>query len=184
MPSRRGVTFQPFEICAQIRGALITDVAIFLQAFLDDALQILGERRVDLQRRHRIAVQYGVEDQRGGFALKGQATGRELVQNRTSGKNIASGIDLVAAGLLRGNVGDGADGGSRTGEIFGGSEAGGFAVAGRCGVLFGKFGQAKIENLEQAQIIQKQIGGFDVAMNDALAMSCVEAIRHLNGDIQ
>jgi len=48
----------------------------------------------------------------------------------------------------------------------------------------GGFGEAKVENFDLAAIGDKDVGGLDVAMNDAFGVSCVERIGDLRGEIE
>ena len=47
-----------------------------------------------------------------------------------------------------------------------------------------EFGQAEIENFCRAAIDQKNVGGLDVAMNDAFDVGGFEAVGDLNADLQ
>ena len=44
------------------------------------------------------------------------------------------------------------------------------------------FRQAKVENLYASSLRDENVGGFDVTMNDAFAVSCIESIGDLDGN--
>ena len=66
---RRLVTCQPLEIGAKLRGALIPEVTILLQALADDPIEPGRDRARGVWR----AIQNGVEHDSGVAPLKGCA---------------------------------------------------------------------------------------------------------------
>src|SRR5580658_8699293 len=48
----------------------------------------------------------------------------------------------------------------------------------------GDFGKAKIENLGVAAFGDEDVGGLDVAVNDALGVGGIEGIRYFDGEIE
>src|SRR6202034_947784 len=53
---------------------------------------------------------------------------------------------------------------------------------GQC--LYASLGQAKIENLDLSRGRHKDIGRFDVAMNDAFLVSGIQSLGDLNADVE
>ena len=66
----------------------------------------------------RIGIQYGLEDQRRSFASEGQRSRCHFVQNRAERKQVGAGIQLLALGLLRRHVSDGAERRTGAGEMI------------------------------------------------------------------
>ena len=117
-----------------------------------------------------------------------------------SGKvQVCASIHQLTTGLFRRHVGDCAQGRARAGEVVMinrgrrrilGWESGRLAllagtaplnICGRDARAPSQFRQAEIQNLCLASRGDKDIRRLDVAMSDALAVSCVQPIGNLNG---
>ena len=61
-------------------------------------------------------VQDSFEDDGCGVAAERCGAGGHLIQHSTKGEQVGARIEFLALGLLRGHVGDSADGGAGTGE--------------------------------------------------------------------
>ena len=48
----------------------------------------------------------------------------------------------------------------------------------------GHFGQVEVENFGVAALDDENVGGLDVAVNDAFAVRGIQRVGHLNGEIQ
>src|SRR5579872_1070112 len=115
------------------------------------------------------------------MAAKGQDAGRHFVEHSAKREEIGAGIKFFAARLLRRHVGHGSDGGAGTGEQFLGSADGGGTSRGFGGALSGRqLSQAEIENLGLAAFSDEDVGGLDVAMDDALGVGGIESVGDLN----
>jgi hypothetical protein len=91
----------------------------------------------------------------------------------------------LGAGLFGRHVGDGAESGTRTGEVLvidGGSRRVGRSSLGGRTSRGRDFGQTEIENLGVSALGDKNVGGLDVAMDDALGVRGVEAVCNVNAD--
>src|ERR1700688_816816 len=66
----------------KIGGALVAQVAIFLQRFVDDALQVCGHVGIETKGWGRRGIQNGFEDLGGAATAKRQCTRRHLVKYR------------------------------------------------------------------------------------------------------
>ena len=95
-----GVALEAGEVGSQIGGALIAQGAIFLQGFVDDALQIGGHVGIEAHRRDGGCVENGFEDLGGTAAVKGERAGRHLVENDAEGEEIGAGVEIFGARLL------------------------------------------------------------------------------------
>ena len=130
--------------------------------------------------RFRIAV----EDDSLVSPRNGIVPGRHLIQHRTEGEQIGARIQLFRAHLLRRHVGDGAHRRARTGQML---------LVDRCRRRVGRcdsgwtnwrrrhLRQSEIENLGVPALGDENVGGLDVAMNDALGVRGVERVGNLNG---
>ncbi len=87
--------------------------------------------------------------------------------------------------MFRRHIGDGAESmalagdefcGGITTQVIGGGGDFGLAASGN-----ENLGQAEIQNLGVTAFGDKNVGGLDVAMNDALSVSSVESIGNFNG---
>ena len=82
--ARIRVALQPLEVSADIGSVLVAQVAVLLQGLLDDLFQLGGDLRVQAHRRHRGAVQDGLEDHRRGIATERHDAGSHLVEIPTT----------------------------------------------------------------------------------------------------
>src|SRR5262249_30349912 len=127
-----------------------------------------------------------IEDSARTFAAKGQRTGGHFVQNNTEGEEITASVKRLAEHLLGRHVGDSAKCAAGTSELVGvdthRGECNGDARPGWSLLCY--FGEAEVEDFGVAATGNEDVGGLDVAVNDALGMSCVEGIGHFDGDIQ
>jgi hypothetical protein len=104
-----------------------------------------------------------------------------IVKDHAEGKEIAAGVYLFATDLFRGHVGDNAECGAGTGEIFGADADRGRGVGFCVGTgEGGNFGEAEVENFGIATFGDENVGGLDVAVDDALGMSGIESVGDLD----
>ncbi len=130
-------------------------------------------------------MQNGVEDKRGGFAVKGQRPRRHLIKQRTEGEQVGAGVEFLALGLLRRHVRDGSERGAGAGQV--GIFKGAGLCAGRSNAAGGAgcdddLRQAEIHHFGMTALGHEDVGGFDVAMDDAFSMGCVEGVGDLDGE--
>jgi hypothetical protein len=124
-------------------------------------------------------VDFGFEDfgkcVGDGFAIEEFLAGEEFENNDAEGPNVGAAVDGLAGGLFWGHVG----GGAQDESGFGGAE-GKRAV---CFVgAFDGLGEAEIENFDLATGSEKDVGGLEVSMDDALVVSGFEGFGDLDGD--
>ncbi len=77
-----------------------------------------GEIGIEADGRVGSAIEDGFEDEAGGVAAEGQSAGGHFVEDHAEGKEIAASVEVFAAGLFGGHVGDGAERGAGAGEML------------------------------------------------------------------
>ena len=177
--ARIGVAFQTLEIRTHFGRCLIAQCAVLLQCFSDQACKL---RRNTIQPRG-LTVQDGVEDHGSGGAGERLRAGRHLIQRDAEGKQIRARVHRLAASLLRGHVSHGAERDAWTGEMV---------LAALLGRQFGKshgllrpyLRETEVENLRLAPARNKDIGGLDVAMNNALLVRGIERVGDFRRETQ
>ena len=126
-------------------------------------------------------MQDGVEDDSRSAARKCLPACRHFVKDDTEREQVGAGVKFFAAGLLGRHVGDRAHRAPRTGERFPGGQRG-----------FMRTLVAPLENLANPKsrifacplLGDEDIGGLDVAMDDAFRMRRIQSIGNLNGQIE
>src|SRR5208282_6771362 len=99
----------------------------------------------------------------GRVTAERHRAGGHLIEHGAKAEQVRTGVEILAARLLRRHVGDGTDGRSRAGEERsvhggGGTDGGG----GREGRIEGALGQSEIENLGLVATGHENVRGFDV----------------------
>ena len=147
-----------FEIKTQIGGVLIAQIAFRLETFRDDSFQ-LG-RRLNAQ----------------SDGLRRARTLDHFVEHQAEAPDVGAVVHFLAARLLRCHVG----GCSHHDALPGAGHRGHVGL--ECGRSH--LGQAEIEHLHAVARGDEDIGGFDVAVDDARAVRRVERVGHLDAHIQ
>ena len=98
--------FEALQIGAHFRGGLIAEVAILIESFLEDFLELFGYFRIEAYGRNRRAVHDGVKDDSGSVAAKGQLPGGHFVEYDAKGKEIGARVQFLAANLFGRHVSD------------------------------------------------------------------------------
>ena len=97
---------------------LITQVAILLQSFIDDAFEFNGNFRIQAHRGGRRLVQDRVKNVARTFSAERHRARYHLIENRAEREEIGARVQLLAAHLLRRHVSHRAQRGSRTGQVL------------------------------------------------------------------
>ena len=130
-------------------------------------------------------VENGGENDAEAFAAKRKRAGGHLVEHRAKREEVGARIESFGADLLGRHVGDGAKSRAGTGEVVWLKQDAGQSIAGfeaHLGTIRGRdFGQAEIENLGVAAFGDEDVGGFDVAMDDAFCVGGVECVGDFRG---
>ncbi|HTF25681.1 MAG TPA: hypothetical protein VK937_17490 [Candidatus Limnocylindria bacterium] len=108
-----------------------------------------------------------------------------FIEHGSEAEKIGPRIQLFAAGLFGGHIRNRTHGHTRAGERFFGSYSlkrsnrgsGNFAVR-------GQLRQTKIHQLCLPAVGDENVGGLNVAMNDAFLVRGIEGVRDLNRDVQ
>ena len=179
---------QAFEVCAHIGGALITQVAVFFDGLVDDALEFRRELGVQPDWCDRDFVEDCIENCRRRGSLKRQVAGTHFVEHHAEGEKIGARIEFFAQRLLRAHVRHRAQRSARRSELLGSDSGGGSRGGVGFFVIFAALGyhfrQTKIEDLGVAALGDEYIRRLDIAVNDAFGVRGVERFGKLNGQTQ
>src|ERR1019366_7313187 len=101
---------------------------------------------------------------------------QHLVQNDSDSEEVAAPIDLLTEDLLRRHIGDGPD------NLSGNTKARGRHVSGT-GPAAGRnpLGQTEVQNLYVAVSADHDVGGLEIAVNDARVVRRAQGFDHLTG---
>jgi len=185
---------ETFQIGSHVGRSLVAQVGVFLQQFVDHALEPGWGGGIQLSHGCGTRVQDGIED--GSRCGSGERlfSGSHFVEHDAEGEQVSAGIERLAERLFGRHVGDGAHGGAGLRELK-------FEVrgVGRCGIArsgvgrscvehagggagtFGNFRESKVENLGVTALGHEDVRGFDVAVNDAAGVGGVESVHDFNG---
>jgi len=123
-----------------------------------------------------------MQDSRQNFhrvdARERRLAGQAFVQHRSQGEQIAARRERRIARLFGRHIGWRA----QYRALGGGGSADCRAVLVRLSRLLVQLGQPEIQHLHLAALVDDDVGGLDVAMDDAAAMRFAERLRHFLGD--
>src|SRR5271169_5711490 len=140
---------------------------------------------VEAKRRCWRAIQNRVEDNGRRSSAEGHRAGGHLIEHGAKAEQVRTGVEILAARLLRRHVGDVTYGRSGAGEERfvhgGGGTDGGSGMEGR---IDGALGQSEIENLGLVATGHENVRGFYVAMDDSLGVGGVESVGDLRAEIE
>ena len=146
-----------------------------------------GKIGIEANGRYGSAVQDGFEDDAAGVSAKGKRARRHFVEDDAEGEEVAASVEIFAADLFGRHVGDGAERAAWAGEMF-------FPRTLRCrgvgngvaadGSGAGNFGEAEVENFRVAALGDEDVGGLDIAVNDAGVVSGVEGVGAVDADFE
>jgi hypothetical protein len=119
------------------------------------------------------------EGRSGRAALEGRLAGRHLVKHYAKRENISARVELLPLHLFRRHIGHGAHGGAIGGEV---PDFLGEVIWAAVGSRRTGFGNTEIENLGVLALGDKDISGFDVAVNDLCGVRRIERIGDLDAD--
>ncbi len=179
------VALEALEIGAKVRSVLIAEVAILLQSFVDNFFELGRQVRIQADGRNWGAIQNSFGDDAGAFAAEGQYTGGHFIEHDAEGKNVGACVEFLGADLFGRHVGNGAENGARAGKLGVSCAHGAVAIGSHVGTMgAGDFGEAEIENFGMAALSDENVGGLDVAMDDAFGVSGIESVGDFDGDFE
>ncbi len=130
--------------------------------------------------RGRVAGQHGLQHLHGVLARKGRPPGQQLVDQRAQGEDVGAGVHLLAAGLLRGHVGQcPGQRAARRARPGPAGPGGGQVVEGRAAR-----GQAEVEHLDPAAAGDHHVRRLDVAVHEAARVGLGQGLGHLRGQVE
>ncbi len=151
-----------FQGLPQFVARLIALHGIFGDGLLDDGIDRRRQGRLDGSRRDRVVIHHLVDD--GGRTLPGEGllAGEHLVEHGAEREDVRAMVDAAAGGLLGGKVARGAQHHARLGKA---------------GIT--QLGDAEIHHLDGAAVGDHQVGGLQVAVDDA----CLVGKGHGRADL-
>ena len=154
------------ERVAQLVGGLETLGGVLTQQAHDDGLERGVEVGVDAARGHRLLVDLLESHAHGVVALEGKTAGGSLVHHDAQRVQVARGAEVLALGLLGGDVVGGAEHGVGLGEM---------GVLGAC--------DAKVHDLGVAVGQNHDVLRLDVAVNDLMGVCDCQGGAYLGADL-
>ncbi len=91
---------------------------VFFERPVEKVFQARWQIGIEPQRRRRCAFQDGVKDHAGRIAAKRQHARGHFVQHNAEREEVGARIQILAANLLWGHVGNGSNRCAGTGEVF------------------------------------------------------------------
>ena len=136
---------------------------------------------------HRGPVRFAAENRcdriGNGFSAKRRLARQHFVQHASKRPDVGPLVDRFATSLIRAHV----CGGSKNDAGASGSDrhSGRARQVGRAATVIGvDFREAEIEHLDDAARRGLDVGGFEIAVNDALPMRSVQCVGDLSRDAQ
>ncbi len=137
----------------------------------DHLLEVAGQFGTVLAQRHGGVVTVPDQHRPGVAEIEGRGAGGDLVQDAAEGVEVAAVVDLAARDLLGRHVVRGAHGHAAAGELGGEAD------------VVGEAGDAEVADLHGAVGEPHDVGGLQVAVDDALVMGVAKGRGHLLRDV-
>ncbi len=154
---------------------------ILIETAAEQLVELLGDRG-----RQGLPVRLAGEDAGDGvgnrFRREGLFARQYLVQNATEGPDIGAAVDPAGAGLLGRHVRRRAQNHSRARR--GEAQRRRMCSSGAVGVIGEGLGQPEIQDLDLAFRGDLDVGGLEVAVDDALLVGGFERLGDLPGQVQ
>ena len=159
-------------------------VAIFGESFRDDLLERGRNVGSQLAQRYGWCLQNCFANSGCGASRESALAGGHLVEDKPEGKQIGAGVKLFAADLFGGKIGRCAERCCRAVWIRACRRRSSICVSvRRCFRTLYEFGDPEVQNLRLAALRNKNVGGLNVAMNDAFLVRGIQAVGNLDGVI-
>ena len=170
------------QVSANLGGTLVAQLAIFFEGFVDNLFELRRQLWIQPHRCHRYAVEDRFRKHAQSVAPKGQNPTHHFIEHDAKRKQVGTSIQILTPHLLRRHVCQGADRRSRSGQIGHLTRLG---DRGRRGIdNFKQLGQSEIEDLDVSSMGDEDVRGFNVAVDDAFAVSCVESVGDLDAQTE
>ena len=155
------------DILGKVESCVVTVVGSFLHRFHADGGDVAVDFAVDLMRDSRIFGRDFLEDGEDVVAFEHRDGGEHFVEGNAKGENVGATVSLgtAAGGLFRGHVA------WRAHDLTGDGEFHLLAVF--------AFGNAEVSNFDLTGLIEENVTGFDVAMDDAVFVGVVQGFGSL-----
>lgn len=165
------------EVIPKFIGALVTVFWLFGEGAKDRTIHLFRDREFGppFEDRGRSLVDVSIHHGEGmGFGrIKEARVRKHLIQDDRHRVDIGTCVDLAAHALLRGHVGGSPE--SALGDLRLGFEGKGFC-------------DPEVEDFQKERIVtsldQEKVGGFDIAVDDALLMSRAHRFAQLLEDVE
>src|SRR5216684_3042189 len=172
---------QALEIGIHFGSALAAQLAILFQGLAKNFFKFRGETAFQLSRRHGSLIQDSVKNSSRSGALERRDPRSHLIKHDAEGEQVGAVIEFLAERLLRRHVRHSTQRGPRDGllQVVHSQRCGG--VVGRGALGGSHFCQTEIQNLGVTASGYKDVGRFNVAVNDSLGVSGVESLGDFDG---
>ena len=176
----RGLLLQVLQVRFHLGGGLVALGLVLLHRLADDVLEFRWDGGIQTAGRRGLLMQDRIERGHDVSPGKRLLSGRHLVQHHSKGKQIAARIERFAPSLLRGHV----NGRSRNHShcrqrVFNAGIGAGGELR-----LLRQLCETKVQHLGLAVCSEKDIGGLNIAVNDAFRVGGDERICHLDAHVQ
>ena len=100
------ITLEPLQVGAHVGCALVTQVAVFLQGFVDDVFKLGRQIWIQPNRRYGSTVEDRFEDERRRLTSEGENARHHFVQHYAEGKQVRARVEFFSLRLFGRHVGD------------------------------------------------------------------------------
>ena len=154
---------------------------ILRQCALDDYVEFLREFRPENAQRWRIGGGDFVHGGQSARAAEGMLPAEDFVEHYAERENVGTSIENFTVRLFRRHVSNCAENHAGLGERAGRLSVG--RGIGRRGADF-HFGQTEVEHFGVSAARNENIGGLEIAVNDALRVCCGDGVGDFDRDLQ
>jgi len=159
---------QADEVGAHLRGAPVAVVGVLGHRPEGDGVRIRGDRGVAPRWRDGRLAHVLVGDLHRRVGRERRFAGEQFVQDAAERVHVGARVDGVAAGLLGRQVLGSADHGAALGHAL--------------LVVEHRLGDAEVDDLHRAALVDHDVRGLDVAVDDAAPMAEAERLAHVGHD--
>ena len=162
-----GIAAELVQVVQHLPGGLEPVHGVFLHGAHGDLLQAPGDGGVQLPGHDGLSLQLHQRHRDGVVRHKGQLAGEHLVEHDAHRVDVRLIGDIVAAGLLGGDVVHRANG----------------LVGHGLGLALEEAGNAEVGHLDGAVLQEHDVLGLDVPVDDALLVGALQGHEDLGGEV-